>query len=255
MWGWFSKKNTTKRIHLDYASTTPVHPEVEKAMHPYWNEKWANASAIYKEGVEVRKVIESHRTELARALHVRPLDITFTSGGTESNNLALIGSVESLYRDGRKYEDMEIISTRIEHPSILETLSYLESRGVGVKYVSVTEEGKVMISELEKLLNDKTILVTCAYINSEVGIVQDIKKISRSVRFHNEASESHTLVHVDASQAPLWLSCELDRLGVDMMTLDAGKCYGPKSTGVLAHRHWVKLIPLMHGGGHEHIPQ
>ncbi len=251
MWGWFSKKNTTKRIHLDYASTTPVHPEVESAMHPYWNEQWANASAIYKEGVEVRKVIESNRTELARVLHVRPLDITFTSGGTESNNLALIGLVDALHRDGRRYEDMEIISPRIEHPSILETLSYLDRRGVVVKYVSVTEEGEIVISELETLLSGKTILVTCAYVNSEVGVVQDIKKISRTVRLHNETSGSHTLVHVDASQAPLWLPCDLDRLGVDMMTLDAGKCYGPKSVGVLAHRHWVTLSSLMHGGGQE----
>ncbi len=251
MWGLFSKKSTTKRIHLDYASTTPVHPEILRAMSPYWNEKWANASAIYKEGVEARKVIERARTELARTLHVRPLDITFTSGGTESNNIALIGLIEALHRDGKKYEDMEIISTRIEHPSILETLTYLENRGVKILYTPIDEEGSIIVPEFEKLLSEKTVLVTFAYANSEVGVVQDVKKISRSVRLHNEARGTQTLVHLDASQAPLWLPCTLDQLGADMMTLDAGKCYGPKSVGVLAHRHWVKLVPLMHGGGQE----
>lgn len=250
-WGIFQKRHAPKRVHLDYASTTPVHSEVFEAMRPYFSDEWANPSAIYTEGVRARNVVENVRTELARTLKIRPLDVTFTSGGTESNNLAIIGVIEALHNEGRRYEDMEIISTKIEHPSILETLTHLERRGVSIVYAPVEKDGQIDVKAFESLLNAKTVLVSFAYVNSEVGVVQDIKKITRIVRAWNDAQKSHVYVHTDASQAPLWLSCELDRLGVDLMTLDAGKCYGPKGVGVLAHRHWVKVVPIMHGGGQE----
>ncbi len=246
------KKTTQRRIHLDYASTTPVHPEVFVAMKPYFEKIWANPSAIYKEGVEARRVIEVHRTELARILHVRPEDVTFTSGGTEANNMALIGLVEKLHDDGRAYSDMEIITSRIEHPSILETLHYLEKRGVQATYLPVNEDGLVETKRLEDLLTEKTVLVSLAYVNSEIGVVQDIKKVSRVVHKWNDAHSGRRIfVHTDACQAPLWLSCMLDMLGVDMLTLDAGKCYGPKGVGVLVHRHWVPLTSWIFGGGQE----
>ncbi|MCF7815563.1 MAG: cysteine desulfurase [Candidatus Pacebacteria bacterium] len=245
-------KNKNQRIHLDYASTTPVHKEVFDEMRPYFSNLWANPSSIYKEGVQARKVIEESRIKLARTLAVRPSDITFTSGGTESNNLALIGIVESLHDDGRPYEDMEIISTKIEHPSIGKTLTFLEKKGVRIMYSSIDDEGRIDISELATIFNTKTVLVTFAYANSETGVVQDIKKITRAVRLWNEEHEAKILIHTDASQAPLWLPCELDMLGVDLMTLDAGKCYGPKGAGALVHRHWVKLNPNILGGGQEH---
>lgn len=248
----FVKKTNGRRIHLDYASTTPVHPDVFAAMKPYFSESWANPSAIYTEGVEARRVIETHRTELARVLHVRPEDVTFTSGGTESNNGALIGLIEKLHDDGRAYADMEIITTPIEHPSILEVAHMLERRGVRVTYAPVQETGMVDIQAFEKLLSEKTVLVTIAYANSEIGVVQDIKKISRAVRKWNDAHTEHKIfIHTDASQAPLWLPCALDMLGVDMLTLDAGKCYGPKGVGVLVHRHWVPLTSWIYGGGQE----
>lgn len=247
----FTHKENSPRVHLDYASTTPVHPEVLKAMLPYFSEHWANPSAIYTEGVVAQNVIEAARTEMAHTLRVRATDITFTSGGTESNNLALIGLVERLHTGGRALDTMEIISTRIEHPSILETLTYLERRGVTVVYAPVDEQGNINLRSFEQLLTPHTVLVTFAYANSEVGVVQDVKKLSRVVRLYNDAQHTHILTHIDASQAPLWLSCELDMLGVDMMTLDAGKCYGPKGVGILAHRHWVKLSSVLHGGGQE----
>jgi len=248
IWKW---KSSQSRIHLDYASTTPVCEEVLVAMLPYFSEQWANPSAIYKEGVEAKRVIEDARAEVARTLRVRATDITFTSGGTESNNLALIGLVEALFDTGRKYQDMEIVSTRIEHPSILETLTYLEKRGVHIVYVPVESDGRITVGMLASLLSAKTILVTCAYANSEIGVVQDIKKITRAVRAFTEESYTKIFVHLDASQAPLWLPCALDMLGVDMMTLDAGKCYGPKGVGMLVHRHWVPLRAILYGGGQE----
>lgn len=250
--GLFFKKNSANtRVHLDYASTTPVNKEVYEAMRPYFSDVWANPSAIYKEGVLARKTIEDSRGELARTLRVRAADVTFTSGGTESNNLALIGLVEALHDAGKPYEQMEIISTKIEHPSILLTLSYLEKRGVKIVFVPIEEDGLINPRTFETLLTPETALVTFAYANSEVGTVQDVKKLSRAVRLYNDEHKTQILTHVDASQAPLWLSCELDMLGVDMMTLDAGKCYGPKGVGVLAHRHWVRLCPIIHGGGQE----
>jgi cysteine desulfurase len=248
---WFAPKAHVGRIHLDYAATTPVHPEVLSAMQPYWNEVWANPSALYREGVAARKVIESARTELARTLKIKPQDVTFTSGGTEANNLALIGLVRALHGNGRAYADMEIVSTRIEHPSITETLAYLEELGVGVRYAALDEDGRIDIQALQGALTLKTVLVTCAYVNSEIGVVQDLKKITRVVRAWNEAQGVHVYVHTDASQAPLWLSCALDMLGVDLMTLDAGKCYGPKGVGILAHRHWVPMRGVTFGGAQE----
>lgn len=248
MWKFLTRK---KRIHLDYAATTPVHSAVFSKMLPFFSDEWANPNAIYKEGVHVRKVIETSREELARTLKVRAQDITFTSGGTESNNLALIGIVESLYAEGKAYKEMEIISTKIEHPSILETLTYLEKRGVHISYVPVDEHGLIDLKAFEQMLNGRVVLVTFAYVNSEIGVVQEVKKITRIIRAWNETHTPKILTHTDASQAPLWLPCALDQLGVDLLTLDAGKCYGPKSMGVLAHRHWVKISPVLHGGGQE----
>lgn len=247
----FWRKTKEKRIHLDYAATTPVHREVYAAMQPYFNEVWANPSALYKEAVKAKLALDDARAKVARTLRVRATDITFTSGGTESNNHALIGTVEALHHGGRAYEDMEIISTRIEHPSILKTLIYLEKRGVVVTYAPIDASGQIVIPELEKLFNTKTVLITFAYVNSEIGVVQEVKKITRKVRAWNETNDTKVRTHLDASQAPLWLSCEMDMLGVDLMTLDSGKCYGPKGVGILARRHSVPLAPYMHGGEQE----
>ena len=239
-----------ERIHLDYASATPIHASVCKVMEPFLHEHWANPSAIYREGVAVRAYIDDARIELAQLLRVRPHDITFTSGGTEANNLALIGSVEK-FAETCAYSDIEVLSTAIEHPSILETLEYLKKRGVVVTYVPVNSEGLIDLVQFKSLLNPRVRLCTFACVNSEVGVIQDIKKITRIIRTWNEEHDVRVYVHTDASQAPLWLSCALDTLGVDLMTLDAGKCYGPKGVGVLVHRHWVTLLPTTKGGGQE----
>lgn len=246
-----NKKKISERIHLDYASATPVRHEILAMMQPYFSVSWANPSAIYAEGVHAREVIESHRTELARVLNVRPSDVTFTSGGTEANNLALIGFIEALRQRGKSYVDMEILSTRIEHPSIMKTLSYLENLGVTVSYVSVDSEGLLDMNDFVARLNQKVVLCTFAYVNSEIGVVQDVKKITRLVRKWNAEHDTHVYTHTDASQAPLWLPCTLDMLGVDMLTLDAGKCYGPKGVGVLVHREWVPITATLNGGGQE----
>jgi len=249
--GFMPRKGVPRRIHLDYASATPVHPLVYQAMRPYFQEHWANPSAVHTEGVRARQAVEGARLTVARTLRVRSEDIVFTSGGTESNNLAILGVIEHLHAAGRAFDDMEILTTKIEHPSVLEAVSTLGTRGVRTVYAPVLESGRIDMEAFKTLLSPKTVLVTIAYVNSEVGVVQDIKKVTRIVRAWNTEKTMGVLTHVDASQAPLWFSCAMDMLGADLLTLDAGKCYGPKGVGVLVRRHRVPLHPVTFGGGQE----
>lgn len=238
-------------IHLDYASTTPVRKEVLRVMLPYFSDEWANPSAIYKAGVQAREVVERARERVARMLRVRASGVLFTSGGTESNNHAILGTVEALHRMGRAYTDMEIVTTAIEHASILEACAVLREMGVTITYAPLTADGLIDYAEFKSLLSPRTALVTFAYVNSEIGVVQDVKRITRTVREVNKGQGTNIRVHLDSAQAPLWLPCEMDMLGVDMLSLDSGKCYGPKGAGVLALRHGVTLAPFMRGGGQE----
>ncbi|MCA9363885.1 cysteine desulfurase [Candidatus Kaiserbacteria bacterium] len=241
-----------KRIYLDHAAATPVAPEVARAMRPYFSEEYGNASAIHAEGVAARRAIEDARAKLARLLRVRPSGVIFTASGTESNNLALFGVVDALIREGRKIEEIEIIATAIEHPSILRALEVLAERGVTVRYVSVGEDGRIDVSVLEAALSIHTALVVCSYVNSEVGTVEDVKRVTHRVRTYAVTCGKKIHVHLDASQAPLWLPIQMDSLGVSSMTLDAGKCYGPKGVGILAlQRSGDGLAPQMVGGGQE----
>lgn len=240
-----------KRIYLDYAAATPVRIEVQQVMKPYEDRFFANASAIHQEGVTVRNAIESARERLARILKIRPTGIVFTGSGTESNNLAILGAVEARHETGVSYGDMEIISTKLEHPSIGKVLEYVEKLGVKVRYMDVDEDGLIKVPTLHALLTEQTVIVSFAYANSEIGTVQEVGKLARIVRAFEVKNDTRILVHVDAAQAPLWLPCQLDGLLVDILTLDAGKCYGPKGVGVLAMRHGVVLSPVLHGGPQE----
>ncbi len=236
------------RVYLDYAAATPARASVRQVMEQYASDTFANPSAIHKEGRAARRAVEASRETVARLLKIRTEDVVFTSGGTEANNLAIFGVVEAARARGTRYEDMEIISTAIEHPSVRETLAACAEKGVVVRDVTVDEDGRIVMHDFEDLLSHKTVLVTFAYANSEVGVVQDVKRITRTVR---ALGEVRPYVHLDASQAPLWLPLAMDMLGVDLMTLDAGKCYGPKGVGVLARRHHVVLRPSIYGGDQE----
>lgn len=244
-------KQAPKRTYLDFAAATPVRKEVISAMQPYLAEKFGNPSAIHAEGQVAREAVEKAREDIARTLRVRAGDVTFTSGGTEANNLGILGTVDALHAGGRALSDMEIITTHIEHPSIMEAVRALASRGVHVQYASVNDEGRIIQKEFDALLSQKTVLVVCSYVNSEIGVIQDVKKLSRSVRKFEEVHGVRIPFLLDAAQAPLWLPCQLDALGVDMLTLDAGKCYGPKGVGVLVHRADATLVPQSFGGSQE----
>ncbi len=266
MFNIFSNRNSLaiakskKRIYLDYAAATPLWDVVFKVMQPYFKEIFANPSAIHAEGRCARNAVDEARGIIATLLKIRAEEITFTSGGTEANNLALFGVVDAAVARGARANDIEIISTAIEHPSVLETLEVLKRRGVTVHFAPVDEGGLIDIAKFAELLSPKTLLVTIAYVNSEIGVVQDVRSIVRVVRswereekeiIENNAKESRIYVHIDASQAPLWLPCAMDSLGIDMMTLDAGKCYGPKGVGVLAHKRRVPLVGTLFGGDQE----
>ncbi len=244
---WFQQK----RIYLDYAAATPVRKEVLNAMSQYWSQNYGNPGAIHREGVLADKAVDESREKVARTLRVRATDITFTSGGTESNNLAIRGLVKNIHESGVRFEDIEIISTKVEHPSISKVLEDLEKQGCVITFVSVNEDGLINISELGKLLSSKTRLVTVGYANSETGVVQDLGKISRTVRAYEKENGLAISFHTDAAQAPRWLPCALDALGVDMMSLDAGKCEGPKGVGILVARGKVKLSSVSFGGSQE----
>ena len=241
-----------KRIYLDNAAATPLHGEVFAAMQPYLTEQFGNASAIHQEGQSAKDAIDVARLKIARALGVRPQTILFTGSGTESNNLAVYGHLRALREEkGVTFSEMEIISTKLEHPSVSEVLKHLESEGVVIKYVAVDEYGSIDTNDLQTLLSESTRLVTFAYGNSEIGTVQPVKRITRLIKKFNTEHGTSILTHLDAAQAPLWLPCQVPQLGVDLMTLDAGKCQGPKGVGVLVVQPKVELKGITLGGGQE----
>ncbi len=250
MFGWISKKNK-KRIYLDYAAATPVRTEVLKEMMPFFSEQFANAGAIHAQGQVAKQALTKARGDMATMLRVRSAGVIFTGSGTESNNLALLGCVARHRSEGREYRQMEVVTSAIEHASILSVCAHLESLGVTVHYLTPDTEGIVGVSSLSSVLTSNTIAVTLGYVNSEIGVVQPVAKLARVVRAKEKEFGTQVLVHVDACQAPLWLPCALDALQCDSLSLDAGKCYGPKGVGVLAFTHNTTFAPTLFGGGQE----
>jgi cysteine desulfurase len=242
---------TKKRVYLDYAAATPLRKEVFRAILPHLEGNFGNASAIHAEGLAARSVVEEARGRVATALQVRPEFVTFVSGGTESNNLAIIGTIEQLHKDGRAYSDIEVLTTEIEHPSVMNPMKVLEARGVIVRYVAVDSEGFVKLDTLRALVTEKTVLFSVAYANSEIGVVQNLHAIKKVLTEAEKKFGTKIFFHVDAAQAPLWLSCQLDRTYADLLSLDTGKCNGPKGVGVLVRSRRAVLAPTLFGGGQE----
>ena len=237
-----------KRIYMDNAATTPLDRRVLLAMRPYFSEKFGNPSSIHSEGVAGRKAVESARKSVAKILSARAEEIIFTSGGTESNNLAIFGVVKSLEKKGVPISKMHFITTAIEHSSILECFRELESLGAKVDYALVGEDGLVLPQTIAALLRSETVLVSVGFVNNEIGVVQPILKISKLLR---NFAPTKPFFHSDGSQAPLYFDCSAPRLGVDLLTFDGHKMYGPKGVGSLYIRRTVPLLPILIGGGQE----
>jgi len=237
-----------KRVFLDYASTTPVLPEVLSAMKPFWNNKFANSSSLYAEAVVAKKAIENSRTDVARVLGARAQEIYFTGSGTESNNLAILGLFE-FYRN--KFVP-HIITTTIEHPAVLEVCREIERRGGDVTYVSPEANGIVSAKDIFSKITERTILVTVMMANNEIGTVQPIALIARLIKKRREEKNTILpLIHTDACQAGNYLSLLVSTSGVDMLTLDGGKIYGPKGVGMLFVKKEIQINPIVWGGGQE----
>ena len=231
-----------QRIYLDHAATTPTDSRVVEAMLPYLTDYWGNPSSIYFEAREARKGLDTARRAVAEVLGARPMEIIFTSGGSESDNLALRGVAAGARRRGN-----HIITTAIEHHAVLNTAERLEQEGFRVTYLPVDREGFVDLEALEQALDDETILVSVMYANNEVGAIEPITEIVRIVK----ERDPHIVVHTDAVQAAGYLDLNVDRLGVDMLSLAGHKIYGPKGVGVLYVRTRTPFVSQMLGGSQE----
>jgi cysteine desulfurase len=242
---WFKPK----RIFLDYASATPVLEEVRKAMEKYWSEDFYNPSAIYDEGVRVKKKVEDHRARMARALGAAQESVVFTSGGTESDNLAILGIFEESLK---KIKKPHIVVSAIEHPAVAAAAQEVVRRGGEMSVLEVDETGLVSLETLPKLLKANTVLVSIGLANSEIGTVEPVAKVGRLIRQYRKDHRSiYPYLHSDVSQALNYLDTGLEHLQADLLTLDSSKIYGPKGIGLLALRRGVKIHPIIFGGEQE----
>jgi len=231
----------SRRVYLDHAATTPVHPEVVRVMDHYMLEAFGNPSSIHSFGREARKGMEEAREQVAALMGATPNEIFFTSGGTEADNLAVQGVAR-----GRREVGDHIITSAVEHHAILHTCEYLEKEGFKVTYLPVDRFGRVDPDDVRKALTPRTILVTIMAANNEVGTIQPSAEIGRVVKANSQA-----YYHIDAVQTYGNWPVNVDDLHVDLMTVSSHKIYGPKGVGALYIRKGVKIVPLLFGGSHE----
>lgn len=233
-----------KRIFLDYASATPLGFSSKLAMAPFYDQLFYNPSALYQEARLARQKLELAREQVAKILGSRPSEIIFTAGATESINLAIRGVMD-------KHDKAEIIVSSIEHAAVLDT-----AKRYNYKLAKVDKNGKVDIDDLKKQITDKTALVSIMMANNEIGTIQPIREIADIVEKERKNRKTHgnklpILLHSDGAQAPNLLSVQLSYLGVDMLSLNGGKIYGPKQSGILYVRAGVELVPQITGGDQE----
>jgi cysteine desulfurase len=229
-------------IYCDHAATTPLDPRVLEAMLPYFNETYGNPSSLHTPGQQARQGIDKARRAISKTLNCSTKELFFTSGGTESNNLALRGIAQN-----REHKGKHIITTQIEHESILEPLAQLEKEGFEVTYLPVDSEGFVKLETLEAALRADTILVSIMAANNEIGTIQPLAAISEILK----KQENPPLFHTDACQAAGALPLDLDSWGVDLMTLNGSKIHGPKGIGLLYVKNGVQFAAQIRGGGQE----
>ncbi len=224
------------QIYMDHAATTPIRKEVLKSMQPYFSEKFGNASSIYYLGREAKEALESSREKVAKILGAKPSEIFFTSGGTESDNLAIKGL--AFASKGR-----HVITSKIEHHAVLNPCKWLETKGFSVSYLPVDKYGLVDIEKLKSAIRKDTFLVSIMHANNEIGTIQDIEEIAEICK------EKRIYFHTDAVQTAGKIPINLKN--VDLLSASSHKIYGPKGVGLLFKKEGVKIEPLTHGGGHE----
>ena len=228
------------RIYLDYAATTPVSDEALKAMMPYFSEKWGNPSGVYASAREGRRAVENARKLVAALIGAEPQEICFTSGGSESDNLAVRGTAYALKEKGR-----HIITSAIEHHAVLDTCRQLEKNGFEVSYILPDRDGRIDPAKIREAIREDTILVTVMAANNEIGTIEPIAEIAEA------AHEKGIVFHTDAVQAAGALPLDVKACGADLLSISAHKIYGPKGTGALYIRQGTKLAPQITGGNQE----
>ncbi len=229
-----------ERIYFDHSATTPVDCEVANLMVEYMTNKFGNPSSVHSFGRETRKAVDEAREKVATLLGATSNEIFFTSGGTESDNLALKGVAYGNRRKGN-----HIITTAIEHHAILHTCEHLESQGFSITYLPVDEYGMIRMDDLKQAITEKTILISIMFANNEVGTIQPIKEIGQLAR------EKGIYFHTDAVQAVGSVPINVKDLNIDLLTLSGHKFHGPKGSGALYIRRGVRIEAIQHGGGHE----
>ncbi len=226
------------KVYLDHAATTPVDKEVLEAMLPFFDEKFGNASSLHAYGREAREALEKSKEEVAKLINADADEIIFTGSGTESDNLAIKGIA---FKHGKGH----IITSKIEHPAVLETCKYLEKKGFDVTFLPVDEYGLVKPEDVENAIRDDTILISIMHANNEIGTIEPIEEIGEIARKHG------ILFHTDAVQSAGKIEIDVKKINVDLLSMSSHKIYGPKGVGALYVRRGVKLEPVLHGGGHE----
>ncbi|TXH05296.1 MAG: aminotransferase class V-fold PLP-dependent enzyme [Nevskiaceae bacterium] len=229
-------------IYLDYAATTPLDPRALEAMLPWLRDHYGNPASDHALGREARAAVEQARAQVAALIGARADEIVWTSGATESNNLAIKGALEF-----RATRNAHIVTSRIEHKAVLDTCRHLETQGVRVTYLRPDAEGRIGVEQVLQALTPETVLVSLMWVNNEIGVVNPVETLAPLLR------ERGILFHVDAVQAAGKLAIDLERTPIDLLSVSAHKLYGPKGVGALfvRKRPRARLAPQLHGGGHE----
>ena len=236
----YSIKPKEKGIYLDYAATTPVSDEVMASMEPYFQREYGNPGSFNTLGMKARDAVDAARAKISKILNCKTSELIFTSCGTESINLAIKGFMRA-----NKEKGNHLITTSIEHQAVLETCRYLEKyEGVKVTYLDVNHEGFINLRQLEESIKKETILVSIMYANNEIGTIQSLSDIGKITK------KQGIIFHTDACQAGL-LNLDVNKLQVDLLSLNGSKIYGPKGVGLLYKKTGIPLHPLIHGGGQE----
>ena len=233
-------------VYLDHAGTTPLDSKVLEAMVPYFTQRFGNPSSLHSVGQEARYALDEARERVAGVLNCRPREIVFTAGGTESDNAAIHGVATALHETGN-----HIVTSSVEHHAVLHACQYLESQGFEVTYLSVDADGMVQPEAVYNAINERTTLVSIMYGNNEIGTINPISEIAKSVKKRAEELSRTIVFHTDAVQAAGYLSLDVAELGVDLLSLSGHKFHGPKGTGVLYMKRGSPYLPLIHGGGQE----
>lgn len=230
------------RIYLDNSATTKPRESVIEDMLTMLKTDYGNPSSLHRMGLEAEKKIESSRAIIANYLNVNKDEIMFTSGGTEANNIAIQGIINKQSRRGK-----HIITTKIEHSSVLNIFNHYEEQGYDVTYLDIDENGLVDLKQLEQSITDQTILVSVMYVNNEIGVIQDIQAIKEIIRLKNK----ETKFHVDGVQAFGKINMDIKKLGADSFSFSGHKIHGPKGVGALFVKKGLNLDPIIFGGGQE----